>query len=750
MFERLARFAIAHSRLMIGLWIVLALAAIPFALNAGEPLKVGGFTSEDTESSRVRETIQDDLGYSPSSLIVVYESDTYDAQDQEFLAQVDDSLSRVDNLPFVEDVITPSLDSSLISASGNIAYAIVGLDLPPEEAQRDVPEFERGLVDQPDISFLVAGGPAFYADIETASQRDLRRAELIALPIALIALLIVFGTVVSAAIPLITGGAGVAVILAVLYWLAHVTDLSIFVLNLATMLGLGLAVDYALFVTSRYREELRCNDNDVEAAVTTAIVTAGRAVFFSGLTVLIGLSGLMLFPLMFLQSVGFAGVVVVAISTLTSLTLLPAVLRVTGTRVESLSIGRLGGLAVGTSAGAGAWYRIAYRVMRRPIIVALVTTSVLVALGLPFRDANISSPDATILPQDLPSRQGFGLLSSEFSGGEISPFVIVLQFGDETSLQERLAITNHVELLAQSDPRIDRVQGPTAFSSGLSGISPSVRFQGRLLLEQFEIETQLDRVWAGDTAVILGFPVAPANQPENKHLLASLRSIPDTDRVSVLVGGGTAEIVDVVGVIYERFPLTAAMVIVTTYVILLVLFRSVLLPLKAIILNVMSILASYGALVWIFQEGNLSDVLGFTPQGFVEASLPVIMFCVVFGLSMDYEVVLLSRVREEWERTGDNRESVARGLERSGRIITSAALIVVVVTGSFVTADVVLVKALGLGIAIAVFVDATIVRGLLVPATMELVGARNWWLPPWLGRVLPSLAIREETAGDRL
>lgn len=742
-FERLACFAIAYSRLMIGTWIVVVFISIPFALNATEPLKVGGFSSEDTEASQVREVIERELRYSPSSLIVVYESDTLDARDPAFLTQIEASLSRVRDLPFVEDVITPSLDETLISSSGEIAYAIVGLDLPPEQAQRDLPEFQQNLVEQSDVSFLLAGGPAFYADIETASQRDLQRAELIALPIALIALLIVFGTVVSAAIPLITGGAGVAVILFVLYWLAHVTDLSIFVLNLASMLGLGLAVDYALFITSRYREELRRNKGDVHDAVIVAVETAGRAVFFSGLTVLIGLAGLILFPLMFLRSVGIAGVIVVAISTLASVTLLPAVLSLTGTRVESLSIGRLGGTSVGDGSGRGGWYRLAKGVMTRPVLVVLVTMSVLVALGLPFRDANISSPDATILPKDLPSRQGYDLLSSEFSGGEISPFVIVLQFDDTTPLQRRIAITNHLESLLLSDSRIERVQGPTVFSDALSGVAPLVRFQGRQLLERAGVDTQLGRVWSQDTAAILAFPVAPANQPENKQLLSSLRSIPATNGTRILVGGGTAEIVDVVDEIYDRFPLVASVIVVATYLILLVLFRSVLLPLKAIVLNMLSILASYGALVWIFQEGHFSGVLGFTPQGFVEASLPVIMFCVLFGLSMDYEVFLLSRIREEWERTGDNRESVAQGLERSGRIITSAALIVVVVTGSFVTADVVLVKALGLGIAIAVTADATIVRSLLVPATMELLGDRNWWVPGWLHRLLPRIDVRE-------
>lgn len=744
MFEWLARLAIRYRWAVVAFWLVLVAVSVPFALNAQDPLKVGGFTSDDTEASRARAVVQDELGYSPSNLIVIYESDTLDATDPEFEDQVSASLANVRRLPFVEDVVAPSLDPSLIAESGEIAYAIIGLDLPPEEAQRDVEEFEAALIEQPDLDFLVAGGPAFYADIETASQRDLRRAEIIALPVALAALLIVFGTVVSAFVPLVTGAAGVAVVLMVVFQLAQLTDLSIFVPNLASMLGLGLAVDYALFITSRYREELRRNGGDVSAAVEKALGTAGRAVFFSGLSVLIGLAGLILFPMMFLRSVGVAGVVVVAISTVTALTLLPAVLAIVGTRIESLSMGRLGGVAVGRPDATGRWYHIAQLAMKRPVIVAVITMSVLVGLGLPFRDANISSPDATILPEDLPSRQGFDLLSSEFSGGEISPFLVVLEFDESMPLNERVQLTGRLETLLQQDDRIDRVQGPTAFFDGLDFLPEFQRFLLRSTLEQLGVETQLDRFWSDDAAVIFAYPVEPANQPENKELLAQLRSLPDTDQVQILVGGGTAEIVDVVDEIYERFPVAAGFVVVMTYSVLLVLFRSVVLPLKAIFLNIMSILASYGALVWVFQEGNLHELLGFTPQGFVEASIPVIMFCVLFGLSMDYEVFLLSRVREEWERTRDNRESVALGLERSGRIITSAALIVVVVTGSFVSADVVLVKALGLGIAIAVAVDATIVRGLLVPATMVLLGRVNWWLPGWLERALPGRGLREE------
>lgn len=745
MFRKLARFCIQHRWAVLVAWLVLVAIAAPFALRAHEPLKVGGFSADDTEAARGRIAIEEKLDYSLSTLIVVYESDTLDATDGQFLDQVAASLADVETLPFVEDVILPTVDPSLISGSGEIAYAIVGLNLPPEEAQRDVPEFEAAMVPQADIEFLIAGGPAFYADIETASQRDLRRAEVIALPIALVTLLVVFGTVVAAMVPLATGAAGVAVVLMVIYWLAHPVDLSIFVLNLATMLGLGLAVDYALFITSRYREELHRNGGDVEAAIMRAVDTAGRAVFFSGMSVLIGLSGLMLFPLMFLRSVGVAGVVVVAISTFTSLTLLPALLAVLGSRVEALSIGRLGGVAVGGDRPDehGRWYRIAHFVMRYPVIITVITLAILISLGLPFRHANISSPDATILPEDLPSRQGFDLLSSEFSGGEISPFLLVFEFADAMPEDERVRLVDRFETLLARDERIERVQGPTSYLEQFSGLPASQRLQIRETLEATGVDTQLRRFWMDDAAVIFAYPEEPANDPDNKALLAQLRSIPDTPEFTVLVTGGTAEIVDVVDVIYDRFWLAGGFVVVMTYSILLILFRSVVLPIKAIFLNIMSILASYGALVWVFQDGHLHELLQFTPQGFVEASLPVIMFCVLFGLSMDYEVFLLTRIREEWERTGDNREAVAYGLERSGRIITSAALIVVVVTGSFVSADVVIVKALGLGIAIAVAVDATIVRALLVPATMALLGHVNWWIPSWLDRFLPGKGFHE-------
>jgi RND superfamily putative drug exporter len=740
-FHWLGRETYRHRKAVIAAWLMLFLVSVPFLPRAEQPLKVGGFSSDNTEAARARAVLERELNFSPSTTVVIFESDTLLATDPAFLAETREALADIPAVEHVADVVLPEQDPSLTSPDGEIAYALVGMDLPPEEAQRTVPAFRAALRQTPDLTALVAGGPAFYADIETVSQRDLRRAEAIAFPFALLALLLVFGSVVAAFVPLAVGGLGVAAVLLALYWTAHATDLSIFVLNLATMLGLGLAVDYSLFVTSRFREELGGRDGDVSVAIEATIATAGRAVFFSGLTVLIGLSGLALFDFMFLRSVGIAGVIVVFFSVLAALTLLPAVLGVIGRRIERGRLWRRS--SDRTDGDNGFWARLSHRVMDRPVAVLIPTLAILLLLGLPFLHVTVSSPDATILPTDLPSRQGFDLLTSEFGPGEISPFVFA--FSSPTSIysdDNLKALFDFTEML-DNDPRIVRTQGITSFDQLVDRESVPTLVALRRGAERIGIDTRLDQFASEHTAMILAYTRSYANTDENKELLAETRAIEPGGDLTMLVDGGTAEIVDVVDQMYGQFPRAIMLIVIATYVILLVLFRSIVLPIKAILMNTLSIVASYGALVWVFQDGHLRAPLRFAPLGFVEASLPIIMFCVLFGLSMDYEVFLLSRIREEWDRSGDNTRSVALGLQRSGRIITSAALIVVVVTASFVSADVIIIKALGLGIALAVFLDATVVRALLVPATMRLLGDWNWWLPRWVARLLPDTSLHE-------
>jgi len=725
---------------VIAAWVVLLAFALPILPRVDEPLKVGGFSSPETEAARARAVLQEELGFSPSQMLIVFRSETIPADSPEFQEQVRRTLAGVTALPNVTDVLLPSDDPSFISPDNDTAYALVGLDLPPEEAQRLVPAFETALGDPGELEMLVAGAPAFYRDIEEVSQRDLRRAELIAFPIALVALLYVFRSAVAALVPLVVGAAGVGAVLLTIFLVARQIDLSIFALNLATMLGLGLAVDYSLFVTSRYREELVQTPGDVAGAIERTIATAGKAVFFSGLTVLIGLFGLAFFDFMFLRSVGVSGTLVVLWATLAALTLLPAVLAVIGTRIDRFAVRR----TAPEGRTDGFWAGLARRVMAHPWRTLAPTLLLLLLLGQPFLHANISSPDATILPRSLPSRQAFDVLVEEYGAGEISPFLIVARSPSSVFAEENVAALHDLSRRLADDPRIARVQS----------IAPPALDREQALaladlqrgLDRFGVDFGFGRLATERATVIVAYSRYLPNDERNKELLRELRTgVPGGD-LTLLVDGGTAEIVDVVDEMYDQFPLVAATIVGATYLVLLLLFRSLLLPLKAILMNALSIVASYGALVWVFQDGNLSGLLGFDPQGFVEASLPVIMFCVLFGLSMDYEVFLLSRIREEWERTRDNTRAVSVGMQRSGRIITSAALLVVVVTASFVSADVVLIKALGFGIALAVFLDATLIRALVVPATMRLLGEWNWWLPSPLARLLPAHALMEESA----
>jgi RND superfamily putative drug exporter len=431
------------------------------------------------------------------------------------------------------------------------------------------------------------------------------------------------------------------------------------------------------------------------------------------------------------------------LAVLAALTLLPAMLSILGPRLDSLAVRRV---APGAD-GDGRWARLAHWVMRRPVAVLVPTLALLLLLGAPFLHVRFNAPDATILPASVPSRAAFDLLQEQFGEGEFAPLTLAVRTtGAATSPANLAALSDWTRRLA-ADPRISRVESLVTVDPRLTLGQYVLLYNGpggppdRFIALQLAATTK-----ANLTAVTIYTPYGP-NRDEARDLVHDLRTggagLAPPAGASILVGGGAAEVVDVVGRIGADFPRTGLIILVLTFVVLFVLLRSVVLPLKAILMNGLSIVASFGALVWIFQDGNLSALLGFQPLGFVETSQPVILFCVLFGLSMDYEVFLLTRMKEVWDKTGDNREAVARGLERSGRIVTSAALIVVVVAGSFAFADIVLIKALGLGMAIAVALDATVVRARLVPATMRLLGHWNWWLPARMARWLDRLPTPE-------
>ena len=745
-FDGLGRFTVRHRWPIVAGWVLLLAVALPFAPRAPEALSAGGFVLDDLEASRARQLLEAELGAPPSAMVVVYSSTTLTAGTDAWNRAVLTATAGVRGAPHVVDVLPHQLAPRQVSADGHTAYDIVFLDLHADDSPDAIPGLQAALTPVADLRVELGGGPAFYGDVQAVSEADLRRSELISLPLAGLALLLVFGSVVAAGVPLAVGGAAVLVALAAIFGLASVTPMSIFVLNLATLLGLGLGVDYSLLMTSRFREELarREGPDRVAEAVRVTVATAGRAVFFSGLTVLLGLLGLVLFEFMILRSVGIAGAIVVGLAVLAALTLLPAGLAIVGHRIDALAIRRV----VVDPAGEGRWSRLARAVMRRPVAVLLPTLAVLLLLGFPFLHVRFNAPDASILPASVPSRAAFDRLAREFGEGEFAPLVIAVRTsGPATEPGNVAALYDYSRRLA-ADDRITRVES-------LVDVDPRLSLQQYQLLyasptgppDRF-VQRSLGATTRGDlTAITLYTPYGP-NRDEGRALVRELRSgsgsLAPPAGVSVLVGGGAADVEDVVSRVAQDFPRTALFIVIATYLVLFVLLRSLVLPAKALLMNTLSIVASFGALVWIFQDGNLSAVLGFQPLGFVETTQPVILFCVLFGLSMDYEVFLLSRMKEVWDRTGDNTEAVARGLERSGRIVTSAALIVVVVAGSFAFADIVLIKALGLGVAIAVALDATVVRALLVPATMRLLGRWNWWVPGRLERALGNVLPRTE------
>ncbi len=721
MFLHLGRFAYRRRWYVIAAWLIVFIASVPILPRVTGVLAVGGFSSRGTETARAQQILETQIpGYSPSDLVIIFHDPALTANSPDFIAQTNTALKDVLTLPHVTGESTYLQNPRQVSTDGHTAYDVVHLDIPSESAQRLVDNV-RASIHPTSLETRVAGGPAFYADIETVTERDLRRAEVIAIPFALLALVLVFGSLVTAGIPIVVGGISVACVLGMIFLTAHVVDLSIFVLNLATLLGLGLAIDYSLFMTSRFREEL--TRFDVPEAVAVTVAAAGKAVFFSGLTVLIGLSGLAIFNSMFLRSVGVAGALVVTFAVFGALTLLPAVLGIVGTRVDRLSIHRRRG------EGSNFWQAVADRVMAHPWVVLIPVVAFLLVLGTPFTRVNLSSPDATILPTSTGSRQGFEILRSQFGDGSISPIVVAVQSKDPINAPQNVAALYNLTRQIAQDTRAWRIDSIVTLDPRISLAQYQMMYSHPSLVNDPFIGPAYSQLAGTHATVIYVYTQSLPGRDEAKSLLTSLRGMNPGPGLTMQVGGGTGEIVDVVHSLYSDFPIAIGIIVLATYVALFLQFRSVILPIKAVLMNAMSIVASYGALVWIFQEGHLSGPLNFAPLGFIEASLPIVMFSLLFGLSMDYEVFLLSRMREVWDETGDNRLAVSTGLARSGRIITGAALILVVVASSFATADVVLIKALGVGIAIAVTLDATIVRALLVPATMRLLGHLNWWSP---------------------
>src|SRR6266699_406165 len=747
MFYHLGRIATRFRWLIVGLWMVAIAVSLPFAPQAGSVLHPGGFVSPDVESERAINLLVQKLHLNLTVVQVFFTSQKYSADSPQFLQETQQALSRVRNWSEVCGVVSFTDNPRQISWDRHAAYVNILFKPDPDSASKLLPQLESRLQPVPNLKTTIGGGPVFYEDIQAVSERDLRRAEFLAIPFAIIALLLVFRSVVASILPALVGGGAVVVSLALIFGLGHITTLSIFVLNITTLFGLGLGVDYSLFIVSRFREEL-ARGRSVDEAVAISIATAGRAVTFSGLTVTIGLIGLIFFRISMLRSVGMGGVLVVMLAVLAAITLLPATLAIIGTRINAFPVrlprlwrrnGNAEVLLVGTRPGEqvtrspaedhGFWYRLSQVVMHYPLRIFVPVFILLVVLGLPFLNVRFSAPDASILPPDVPSRAAYDLLAKRFNDRETTPILLAVQTrGSVLTADNIRKLYDYVQRI-EADPRVARVDSIVSADPRFTLAQYELLYTHPQLIADPYLSAFLKASVAGDTTMIFVISKYGMLDQHSQELVQTIRNTDPGNGMTVLVDGGTAGNIDYVHSLYTDFPIAILIVAITTYIVLLLFFRSLVLPLKAILMNTLSILASYGALVVIFQNGFMHQALGFTPLGFVEASSPILLFCTLFGLSRDYEVFLLSRIQEAYWQTGDNTQAVALGLQRSGGIITSAAVIVIVVSACFASADMILVKALGLGMALAVALDATLVRGLLVPATMRLLGNLNWWLP---------------------
>ncbi|MBF8290856.1 MAG: hypothetical protein HW391_1824 [Chloroflexi bacterium] len=775
MFSRWGAFVYRRRRIVLLLTLVIAAASSTLAAGAAGQLSAGGWLDPNSESAQVSDRLQAEFGGGRSAYLAVIHADETgaDARSEDFQTAIGATVAKLLDDPRVTGVTgyAETRDDRFISIDGSSAYVVIGLDMSDDQSVEAVGSLRPLLAPPAGYQVGLTGFGPVQEESSRLSEEDLQRAEVISLPIAALVLVLVFASIVAAGMPLLVAGLAIPTSLAIISLLARQTEMSIYVLNIATMLGLALAIDYSLFITSRFREEL-AKGRTVEQAVTIAIGTAGKAVLFSGIAVAIGLSGLLWFKATALSSIGLGGAAVVVCSVFFSLTFLPALLGVLGSRVNALSVGGLlRRFGLGRSAGSPAsaprasrWEQVAHAVMRRPIAVLIPVLGALFIAGSPFFRLQQGVPDASIFPAGIPSRDAWVALQTEFRPGEISPITILLDTtADPTDSATVQAVMDYAAAL-EALPGIDRVEGPFALTNPATGAALTAAEVAQLyaapadaLPPQLEAaRTALQSAYIRDNLVRLDAisPFEPS-RPEGTVVVPQVRAVqPGAGIERVQVGGVAAGSEDFLVAQNERLPWAVGTTLLASAIVLFLLFGSLAIPLKAVLMTLLSLSASFGALVWIFQEGNLHEFLNFDPIGYTIAGNPIIMFAVLIGLSMDYEVLLLSRVQEAYRRTGNNTAAVAEGLARTAGVITGAAMVMVVVFASFALADIITIKSIGVGMAIAVLLDATVVRVLLVPATMRLLGDWNWWAPGILGRFADRLGFShvedeaEATAGQ--
>ena len=721
----MGRWAYRYRWLVIAFWVVVLIGVGVLAPRVGSVL-TSGFGEQDTEARQAFQILEEEGILNEAVIILVLSHESLAVQDPVYEARAQTVLSAVGGYPGVArvDSFFATGNTNLVSPDGRTTFAIAGLDISLDDVLDEVPKI-RASIPEVELDVWVTGGSAIFSDINEYTGRDLRRAEIITFPVVVLVLLLIFRTVVSVAAPIAIGAMGLGITLAAIYLLGLVTPMSVFAMNTATLLGVGAAIDYSLLMVSRYREEL--SDRDVEESVAVTVATAGRAILFSGITTALGLMGLLIFELSMLRSIGIGGMVVIAASVVVALTLVPALLSVLGRRIDALPI-----LPARLYRNGRFWRTLASWVIRRPLLVMVPVVVVLLALGIPFLQVKLGIPWASVLPEEAESRQGWEKVSEEFGEGALVPILVAARFEEEVITPDNVAELYRYSQMARELPGVTRVESIVDVGPGWTVEQYQALYSSAEARGSPELAPVLEEFGGGQVTMVSIYTVYEMNSEEARDTVRSLRAYEGEGEF--LVSGATASLMDAVDAMYDAFPWALVLVTVSVYIVLAVLFRSLVIPFKALVMNGMSVFASYGALVFIFQQGHLEGLLNFTSTGFLEATIPILLFTILFGLSMDYEVFLLTRIKEIYDESGDNVSSVALGLEKTGRIITSAALVLILVAGSFTFGDIIIIKALGLGIALAIFLDSTVVRALLVPSLMKVLGDLNWWAPGWMRR----------------
>ncbi|NKY36107.1 MMPL family transporter [Nocardia speluncae] len=745
MLIRIAQLVTRHPRaILVGALAVALLCGI-FGATAASGLKSGGFVSSDAESTQAGELLADNFeGAAPNYILLVDSPEGVDTPAVRARAQAAvDTIRAHPGTTSVQSYWTapsPAVASALRSTDGNSGLVAVHLDGDETQMQEAAGEISAQVTGTIDGVTIRAGGvAATFNEINEQITHDLAVAEAAAIPLTLIVLILVFGSLVAASLPLLVGLFAIAATLAILRLFTLVTDVSIYAMNLTTALGLALAIDYSLFIVSRFREEL-AGGLDPRAATVRALQTAGRTVLFSAFTVALSLSAMLVFDLYFLRSFAYSGVAVVVAAAAASVIVLPAALVLLGSRVNALDLRapllRLFGrkpAPLGTMIPEQTgWYRLVRQVMRFAVPVSVVIVTLLLALGSPFLSVKFGYPDERVLPETAASRQVGDEVRAEFPRADPGGNTTIVLNGH----QDEQSVGAYAARLSEVDDVTGVLSSAGVYVSG-SRLAPTPPGMANNTGTYLTVNTSLD-------------PFSPAGGDQ----LAELRAVPAP--APPLFSGAAAMNEDSLDALADRLPLAALLIVLATFVVLFLFTGSVVLPLKALLLNTLSLTAAFGAMVWIFQDGHFEGLLGFTAVGYLVPTMPILMFCLAFGLSMDYEVFLLSRIREEWlhrraGRTGgefaaeDNTASVAVGVARTGRIFTAAAVLMAIVIGALATSQVSFIQLMGLGLTLTVLVDATIIRALLVPALMRLMGPLNWWAPKPLARLHERFGLGEET-----